>query len=228
MHLKNNGKWPETQQKRSSRTVIAAELQLGGLQAITGACFGRWGLHVETVSSKAGLKPIRSLAPGRSLKRDSVEFLTEDPNLSKAEAAHKAADWRDRLGIFLSVLCLIHCLMTPIVLGLIPVGVALGFWEHGFHQVFLILVPLVAFVAFIPGWRQHGDSRIWYWGSVGIALLAAGVAFAEVFGHGEPGNYWPLAGELILTIGGGSCLIRAHMLNRKLCACCDHGHVPEH
>jgi hypothetical protein len=178
---------------------------------------------VETVSSKPNLKPSRR----RSLKRD-VEFLIEDPEITQAVAAHRAADWRDRVGIFLSVICLIHCLMTPIVLGMIPVGVALGFWEHGFHQVFLVLVPLVALIAFIPGWKQHGDSRVWYWGAAGIALLAAGVAFAEAFGHGEPGNYAPLIGELALTMAGGSCLIRAHLLNRALCACCDHGHDHAH
>ncbi len=114
--------------------------------------------------------------------------------------------------------------MTPIVMALVPVGVALGFWQHGIHQLFLVVVPVVALLAFIPGWKQHGDTRIWIWGASGVLLLAGGVAFAEVFGHGEPGLWTPLAGELLLTIAGGGCLIRAHLLNRALCACCDHGH----
>lgn len=139
------------------------------------------------------------------------------------------SDWRDRLGIGLSLLCLVHCILTPVLLALLPVGAALGFWEHGFHQVFLLIVPFVALIAFIPGWRRHGDARIWILGVLGIALLALGVAVAEFFGHGvgAGGVAWaPLAAELGFTIAGGACLIRAHLLNRELCACCgEHDHA---
>lgn len=134
------------------------------------------------------------------------------------------SEWRDRLGICLSVLCLVHCILTPILLAMVPVGAALGFWQHGFHQVFLMVVPIVALLAFIPGWKRHGDSRVWYWGGFGIFFLALGVAVAEVFGHGAHNQIeWaPLAGELVLTLAGGACLIRAHLLNRELCVCCEH------
>lgn len=141
--------------------------------------------------------------------------------------------WRDRLGICLSVLCLVHCLLTPFILGLVPVGAALGFWQHGFHQVFLLIVPFVALIAFIPGWRRHGDARVWYWGGSGILLLTVGVAVAEFFGHEAASSFstdfsihfGPLFGEILFTVAGGVCLIRAHLLNRALCVCCDHDHA---
>ena len=148
--------------------------------------------------------------------------------------------WRDRLGICLSVLCLVHCLMTPLILGLVPVGAALGFWQHGFHQVFLLVVPVVALIAFVPGWKLHRDSRVWYWGGSGIVLLALGVAAGEIVGHEAVTDLtltaWTLkawssvAVELALTLAGGACLIRAHLLNRELCVCCqeDHAHKQQH
>ncbi len=139
-------------------------------------------------------------------------------------------DWRDRLGICLSVLCLVHCLLTPVLMGLLPMGALLGFWQHGFHQIFLMVIPIVALVAFIPGWKQHRDFRVWVWGAAGILFLALGVAVAELFGHEAPmgGGWQVLAGELILTSIGGACLIRAHLLNRALCVCCQHDHAHAH
>ncbi len=135
----------------------------------------------------------------------------------------RASDWRDRLGICLSILCLVHCLLTPVLLALVPVGAALGFWQHGFHQAFLMIVPIVALLAFVPGWKQHRDTRVWYWGGFGILCLALGVAVAEHFGHSSQIDWGPLAYELIFTVAGAACLIRAHLLNRELCVCCKHG-----
>lgn len=113
-----------------------------------------------------------------------------------------------------------------------PVGAAFGFWQHGFHQIFLLVVPFVAFLAFIPGWKQHRDARVWYWGGTGILLLSLGVVVAEAFGHEVGPASAVLSGslmaELMLTATGGACLIRAHVLNRALCACCDHDHEKPH
>lgn len=145
--------------------------------------------------------------------------------------------WRDRLGVVLSMICLVHCLATPFVLAFLPVGAAMGFWQHGFHQVFLTIIPFVALMAFIPGWKKHRDIRVWIWGGAGLALLTMGVAVAEVFGHSAAGHdvgshllEWPSLADLVLTALGGGCLIRAHLLNRSLCSGCDHGpqdHAPE-
>ena len=153
--------------------------------------------------------------------------------VSNADSAEKevvsSIDWRDRVGIGLSLLCLVHCIATPFLIGLIPMGAALGFWQHGFHQVFLAVVPTVALLAFIPGWKRHGDARVWYYSAAGITFMALGVAVAEVFGHAsshEAGHHHfafsrELFYELILTVLGGACLIRAHLINRSLCAACN-------
>ena len=138
-----------------------------------------------------------------------------DSTLPVAEV--RSIAWRDRLGICLSVICLIHCLLTPFIFGLLPVGVTLGFWQHGFHEVFLLLVPMVALLAFIPGWRRHRDMRVWYWAAAGIGFLAVGVALGDTFS---------VQAEIVPTLIGGTCLIRAHLLNRELCVCCDHDHKP--
>lgn len=155
-------------------------------------------------------------------------------------------DWRDRVGVCLSVLCMAHCLLTPFVLAIVPLGTAFGFWHTGFHQLFLFIVPLIAAVAFIPGWRQHRDSRVWIFAAIGFLFLFAGSNVAEFIGpvlRPEAGLHdlhsshmhqsadihdlaWgPILAELLLTSIGGAFFIRAHLLNRKLCACCRHDHA---
>jgi hypothetical protein len=131
------------------------------------------------------------------------------------------ADWRDRLGICLSALCLAHCLLTPFVIGLLPVGAMMGFWHHGFHRLFLVLVSSAALLAFLPGWRAHRDSRVWYWGGAAVILLTIGI-LGHAHEEGVEGAEYYL--WLLPTIFGGAAMIRAHFLNRKLCACCAHGH----
>lgn len=137
-------------------------------------------------------------------------------------------DWRDQLGFLLSALCLLHCLLTPVVLGLLPFGATAGFWHHGLHQIFLVLVPTVALAAFVPGWRRHRDHRIWLYAGAGVTALTLGVWLAEqsaVRFDLNPGLAFRFLGgpgaeaELAATIIGGLCLMRAHWLNRQLCRC---------
>lgn len=137
-----------------------------------------------------------------------------------------------------------HCLLTPLVLAVVPLGAAFGFWHTGVHQVFLFIVPLIAAIAFIPGWRLHRDSRVWVYAVIGFVFLLAGSQVGSIFGadqvthldhsatalHTAHDFQWaPLLAELFFTILGGYFFIRAHLLNRKLCACCsrDHAHEPQ-
>lgn len=130
--------------------------------------------------------------------------------------------WSDRLGLCLSVACLIHCLATPIILIALPgFSYLIADHDHGhdhghemFHQVLLGILPLLAVLAFIPGYRQHRKLEIFYWALPGIVALALGV----ILTHDTP----VLA--TAITILGSALLVRAHLLNRKECACCATGH----
>ncbi|MES2964135.1 MAG: MerC domain-containing protein [Bdellovibrionota bacterium] len=128
----------------------------------------------------------------------------------------KVRTWADRLGLCLSLLCLIHCILTPIMLLTIPSLVLLE-EDHAhewLHRSLFAILPLLAIAAFIPGYRRHRDARVFYWGVPGLALLATGVLVFE-------GQMGPQA---LATIAGSLFLIRAHILNRHLCACCENHH----
>jgi len=118
----------------------------------------------------------------------------------------------DRLGICLSVLCILHCLAVPIGIALIPALQAIV--DHDFfHYVLVLVLPALAVMAFIPGFRKHRDMRVFYWSLPGMALIALTVWFHE--SH---------ATQALFSIPGSLCLIRAHWINRHLCVCCHSGH----
>lgn len=130
----------------------------------------------------------------------------------------------DSFGVCLSVLCLVHCLLTPVVFFLLPslsvleLGMGkLGLLHTGhdeFHHLLLILFPLSVLAAFIPGYLRHKNKSVFAWGGLGLLFAATGtLAFEDL-------PYFQLA----LTIPGSLFLIRAHLLNRRLCSCCRAGH----
>lgn len=116
----------------------------------------------------------------------------------------------DRLGICLSGLCVVHCILTPIILIFLP---ALPFLASPLvHQLLAIILPFIAIAAFVPGWRRHRDARIFAWGICGLALL--------VFAAFSPGGILTTLQETLISIIGSAALIHAHLINRRLCQCC--------
>jgi hypothetical protein len=128
----------------------------------------------------------------------------------------KIRSWADSIGLCLSALCLIHCLLTPILLLAIPSLVLIE--ESGahewFHRGLFTVLPLLALAAFVPGYLRHRDLRVFFWSVPGITSLAVGLTIFE-------GQMGPQA---LLTIAGSLFLIRAHLLNRHLCSCCESDH----
>ncbi|MEM9419674.1 MAG: MerC domain-containing protein [Planctomycetota bacterium] len=62
--------------------------------------------------------------------------------------------WWDRLGIFASVACVVHCLAAPLLLLFLPVLGA--WWSHPAAHVVLaaLVLPLAGFVV-VRGYRKH-------------------------------------------------------------------------
>ncbi|RYZ66484.1 MAG: MerC domain-containing protein [Proteobacteria bacterium] len=91
----------------------------------------------------------------------------------------------------------------------------LGLCYHEmFHEILLGILPLLAVLAFIPGYRQHRKLAVFYWALPGIIALALGVLLT----HETP------VFATAVTVLGSVLLVRAHLLNRKECACCATGH----
>ena len=113
----------------------------------------------------------------------------------------------DRLGIFLSALCLAHCLIIPPLLAMAPLFVleplpASMHDSEWFHAVLLLPVFLISGPALGMGGRY--DKNIWIIAAVAFGLLALALTF-------ESHNM-----EQATTVAGAILLIIAHLKNRRI------------
>lgn len=112
----------------------------------------------------------------------------------------------DHAAIALSGLCLVHCLLLPIIIVAVPLLAQLD--ETHFHAQMLLIVVPVSLFAFALGYRHHRNKAVIAWGIAGIAILYFGGTFAHA-------RYGILADSL-LTIAGSIVLATAHYFNNRL------------
>jgi hypothetical protein len=81
-------------------------------------------------------------------------------------------DWKDRLGIFASAACAIHCAATPILVAALP---TLKFTEWmaapEFHQVAAVLCCSLVALAILPTVLRFRDLRILTLATSGLGLI---------------------------------------------------------
>ena len=112
----------------------------------------------------------------------------------------------DRAAIALSGLCLVHCLLLPVIIALLPLLNQVSA-THFHAQMLLVVVPVSLF-AFALGFRRHGNHAIIAWGTTGIAILATGGIVAHA-------SYGALA-DTLMTIAGSIVLAISHYFNNRL------------
>lgn len=114
----------------------------------------------------------------------------------------------DRLGIWASSLCALHCLLLPLLLPAVPLVSATMFAQDWFEKTILIISLVVGFWALFSGfYRYHRQLYPLY------SLAMGGFIYwnKDIFGEAwEP-----------LTIAVGALLIvAAHVVNLRLCQHC--------
>ncbi|MFC3123331.1 MerC domain-containing protein [Agaribacter flavus] len=114
----------------------------------------------------------------------------------------------DKLGVWISGLCAVHCLALPLLLPIAPVIASSFFAEHWFERVILSLSVVIGFAAMFIGFHQY--HRQLY----PLYSLAAGALIywnKDALGHElEP---------FTVTVGA-ALIIGAHVLNLRLCRQC--------
>ena len=115
----------------------------------------------------------------------------------------------DRASIGLSILCVLHCFATPILLVFAPSLLALGVADEKFHFLLIFLILPASLVALTLGCRSHGNMSVVYWGCVGVLVLLGTL----VLGHDLLGD----VGEKIMTVFGSGLLVIGHTLNLQAC-----------
>ena len=117
----------------------------------------------------------------------------------------------DNLGITISSICAIHCVLLPAIFIIAPYSFLAS---HEFHEALIYFILPCAVIAFTLGCRKHGDIKVALMGSFGIILLASSILLHEIF-HSDEHSQELMT--VLLTVAGSIMLILSHLRNRKLC-----------
>ena len=117
----------------------------------------------------------------------------------------------DNLGITISSVCAIHCVLLPAIFIIAPYSFLAS---HEFHEALIYFILPCAAIAFVLGCRKHGDLKVAVMGTLGVILLASSLLFHEIF-HAEEHSEELIT--VLITIAGSIMLIISHLRNRKLC-----------
>ena len=123
----------------------------------------------------------------------------------------------DRIGLFLSVLCGIHCLLTPFILVSAPwLSNIIG--NESFHVMMLSFVIPVAVLSIVQNNGVKG--KVLKVMLSGIFLLVLGVVVHYTHHtHGENHHLKDFLLENLFTMTGGALLFFAHLKKLKNCRC---------
>ncbi len=118
----------------------------------------------------------------------------------------------DGIGIWTSSLCVVHCLLTPIVLSVSAVSAHFLPSEEWVHRSLAIVIAALGAIALVKGYHLH--RRRWV-----LGLMATGLTL--IFGGAYWGDRLPShAAEVLVTLAGSTFMISAHRINHTFCRNC--------
>lgn len=125
----------------------------------------------------------------------------------------------DSVAIGISVVCLVQCLATPLLLIFLPVLGGSVLHGEAFHRLLVWFILPTSVIAFALGCWQHRRWSVLVPASLGLALIIV----AAVLGYARLGAAW----ETAITLSGAMLLAWAHLRNYRLCrdphVCPEHG-----
>jgi uncharacterized membrane protein YfcA len=125
----------------------------------------------------------------------------------------QSRQWADRLGIWTSTLCVVHCLLTPVLLSFSAVIAHFLPAEESIHRSLSLFVALFGTIALILGFRRHRRSVVLLTMFSGLACIAG----AAWFGDRLPSHSF----EVAITFCGSALMITAHRMNHTFCRSCE-------
>lgn len=111
-------------------------------------------------------------------------------------------DRLDRVGVMLSGICALHCVLSIVLVSALGLGGEL-LLSPAIHEVGLALAILVGAVTLGLGVLRHGEVGPLVLGFIGLALMGGALAV----GHG--------VSEALLTITGVALVAMAHIRNLR-------------
>jgi peptidoglycan/LPS O-acetylase OafA/YrhL len=117
------------------------------------------------------------------------------------------------MGVWTSALCVVHCLLTPVLISCSAVLAHFLPAEESVHRSLAVLVALFGTIALLIGFRKHRRTTT-------LLLMFGGlgcIAGAAWFGDKLPSHPY----EVAITMVGSALMISAHRLNHTFCRSCE-------
>lgn len=113
----------------------------------------------------------------------------------------------DRVGVWASVACAVHCALLPVALALVPTLGLGAFALVDIDQAFVVFATVLGVTTLTLGYRRHRGFAAW-------ALLLAGLAlvWANTFTALHDHSVW----HAVMMTGGGLLIAAAHLMNLRL------------
>ena len=136
----------------------------------------------------------------------------------------------DKSGIFVSSICIFHCIGLPLVLSVLPaLGLQVFLHNPIIYALLFLFMILFAGLAFFSRWRIHKSYVPGVFMMIGVTLVAFGhfgLSHGEHQHHGHHHMMIESSGSMFLNQGslvaslGGVLLILGHVLNQRKGSCC--------
>ena len=136
---------------------------------------------------------------------EEISQVTTDSSIDKpssVERVQKQGFW-NRLGMRLSSVCAIHCLLIPVFVSLIPLWPALEYIHEFTHFVFLLAIAPTVVLSLK---RLHANRCVSFYLISGTLII-----FLAWFFNSNLGEY----GEAGVTLIGSLLLITGHWINYR-------------
>lgn len=120
----------------------------------------------------------------------------------------QSVDVADKSAVFLSFLCMLHCVLTPFLTLIIPyVAIVSVLEQEATHIWLLVFVIPISLFAIIRGYQKHGHFLTLLLAIVGLLLLVVAATVGhDIFGH---------VGEVAATLIGSIFLVVSHIKNMQ-------------
>ena len=123
----------------------------------------------------------------------------------------------DHIGVWTSAACVVHCLLTPVVLSISAVSAHFLPSEEKTHRTLAVIIAALGASALVKGYRSHRSSRV-------LVCMVVGLTF--IFGGAYWGDRLPShAAEVLVTLIGSAFMISAHRMNHTFCRDCSCSHT---
>lgn len=150
--------------------------------------------------------------------------------LSPSKSQCSSHGWLDSLAISMSIICAVHCLVTPVLVVVFPI-LTTTFWvDSNFHLWMLFFVLPTTSIAMFLGCRKHRDKLVIGLSAIGLICLFSTLIYESFIyadallqhshvcdkcaGDSQRGY---LNATTIVNILGGLFLASGHVRNYYLC-----------